>query len=125
MQTDGSRPAVHHCRGVESGDRAGEGSMRANRSSLMRSEPGEGTPPRLVAIGPPNLQGTVFELMADRVVVGRGEQSDVRVDNHTLSRTHAAVERSTGQSAVSDLHSTNGTFVNGARVGEEPRSLND
>ncbi|MDQ4134071.1 MAG: FHA domain-containing protein [Actinomycetota bacterium] len=99
--------------------------METDRSSLARSQPSDGAAPRLVALSPPALQGTSFELVGERVVVGRGEKSDVRVDNQMLSRTHAAFERSGAGTVVLDLQSTNGTFLNDTPVSDAPRPLNN
>jgi ABC-type multidrug transport system ATPase subunit/pSer/pThr/pTyr-binding forkhead associated (FHA) protein len=49
--------------------------------------------------------------------VGRQALADqVVLDHPTISRTHAAFERSAGGVSVRDLGSTNGTFLNGARL---------
>ena len=99
--------------------------MTTDQSSIERSQPPGGTAPRLVAVSPPELEGATFELTSSRILVGRGEKSDLHLDNSTLSRTHALIERSVGQTVVSDLNSTNGTFLNGSSVGSEPRSVAD
>src|SRR6185312_14855912 len=58
-----------------------------------------------------------FELL-DGVaqVVGRAPTSDIPVIDPTISRRHAEVECRDGSVTVRDLGSSNGTFVNGARV---------
>ncbi len=49
--------------------------------------------------------------------VGRQALADqVVLDHPTISRSHAAFERGAGGVSVRDLGSTNGTFVNGARL---------
>jgi DNA-binding NtrC family response regulator len=52
---------------------------------------------------------------ADRVVIGRGEEADVRVTFHDISRRHAMV-RLTPSLAICDLGSTNGTTLAGSRL---------
>ncbi|NNF52038.1 MAG: FHA domain-containing protein, partial [Gammaproteobacteria bacterium] len=52
----------------------------------------------------------------DRLLIGRGQQSDVVVDSEFVSRNHLLISISRGRLFVKDLHSTNGTFVNGKRV---------
>ncbi|MCI0703304.1 MAG: GGDEF domain-containing protein [Planctomycetia bacterium] len=51
--------------------------------------------------------------LADRaLVIGRGEESDIRLSDHSVSRRHALIEPTPEGYYVSDQHSTNGTFVN-------------
>jgi diguanylate cyclase (GGDEF)-like protein len=60
--------------------------------------------------------GEVIGLDTDRVVLGRGKQVDVRIDDFGISRLHCRFVRSGGSFAIHDLGSTNGTLVNGVRV---------
>jgi two-component system response regulator AtoC len=56
------------------------------------------------------------------VTIGRGEAADVRIDDDSISRTHAALHvRNTLQ--LEDLGSSNGTFLHGARL--EPKARVD
>jgi adenylate cyclase len=50
------------------------------------------------------------------VIVGRTEESTVRVLHKSLSRKHARLELDGGRILLQDLDSKNGTFVNEARV---------
>ena len=50
--------------------------------------------------------------------IGRDEGSDLRVQDPEVSRRHAKVTVQDGNAWIDDLHSTNGTFVNGERVVE-------
>jgi EmrB/QacA subfamily drug resistance transporter len=50
--------------------------------------------------------------------IGRDEGSDLRVQDPEVSRRHAKVTVQDGKAWIDDLHSTNGTFVNGERVVE-------
>ncbi|MFO0931399.1 MAG: sigma 54-interacting transcriptional regulator [Planctomycetota bacterium] len=51
-----------------------------------------------------------------RVVLGRGDEADLRLFDETASRRHAEVRRDGDRVVVEDLASANGTRVNGARV---------
>lgn len=55
----------------------------------------------------------------DRVVIGRGTGSDIRLSSIQISRTHAVVTRRGESYYISDSGSSNGTFVNGERVTSE------
>lgn len=59
--------------------------------------------------------GQVFGL-EEALTVGRGDDSDVRVQDAGISRRHARFVIDAGHVVVEDLGSTNGTFVNGSRV---------
>jgi len=50
------------------------------------------------------------------VTLGRSPAANVQADSHLVSKLHARIERTGEQLSVADLHSSNGTFVNGKRV---------
>jgi FHA domain len=50
------------------------------------------------------------------VVLGRQPPRGVAIPHPTISREHARIFESGGKFSVADLNSSNGTFVNGARV---------
>lgn len=49
-------------------------------------------------------------------VIGRGEEANLRMRIHGISRRHARVEFSDGQWVIRDLGSTNGTLVNSEKI---------
>ena len=51
-----------------------------------------------------------------RITVGRGEECDIRLDGLLISNRHAAVVNTNSNLTIEDLNSTNGTYVNGARI---------
>ena len=56
-------------------------------------------------------------LVGEEVVVGRGEDADVVIDDFSLSRRHARFQlRDDGSVELEDLGSTNGTYVASQRV---------
>ncbi|HTO70213.1 MAG TPA: FHA domain-containing protein [Myxococcota bacterium] len=66
------------------------------------------------ASGP--LGGSEVALDKPRMTLGRGPQSDVVVDDPSISHQHCAFELGTNGYRVRDLGSTNGVVVNGARA---------
>ena len=60
--------------------------------------------------------GQRFVLEAARVTIGRGDASDISLEDEGISREHAILERASGSYCVHDAGSTNGLFVNGART---------
>jgi two-component system cell cycle response regulator len=69
----------------------------------------------LVVIAGPSF-GEMYKIKNDRIVLGRGDRTDVRIVDDGVSREHAAVQREGGKLVLVDLGSTNGTFCNGLRV---------
>lgn len=55
-------------------------------------------------------------LQTDRVLIGRGDEADVRIDSVFVSRYHALILRDGKQDVLLDLGSTNGLLVNGRRI---------
>jgi serine phosphatase RsbU (regulator of sigma subunit) len=55
-------------------------------------------------------------------IVGRAATSHVRLPDSSVSRTHAKIVLEDGKVTLTDLESSNGTFVDGARI-TEPREL--
>jgi general secretion pathway protein A len=58
----------------------------------------------------------VIGMNHDRMLVGRSELADVRIDSAFVSRYHALVVREPGQDLLIDLGSTNGVLVNSKRL---------
>src|SRR5262249_5399938 len=60
---------------------------------------------------------SVAALTGDRVTVGKAAGNDIALEGDpTVSRLHAVLERFEAGWCVSDLGSSNGTFVNGERI---------
>ena len=65
---------------------------------------------------------TVVELTADRATVGKGTENDVPLaGDPTASRLHAVLERFPAGWCVSDVGSSNGTYLNGERIWAQHR----
>ncbi len=68
-------------------------------------------------------RGSRMALDTDRVTIGRHPESDIFLDDITVSRRHAEVTRTASGHEVADAGSLNGTYVNRNLV--ERASLND
>lgn len=53
-----------------------------------------------------------YSLFKDEVSLGRGEDNDVVIPHASVSRAHARLLRRNGVFELTDLNSTNGTFLN-------------
>jgi pSer/pThr/pTyr-binding forkhead associated (FHA) protein len=62
--------------------------------------------------------GARFLLDADRTTAGRRPESDIFLDDVTVSRKHAEFVRREGQFVVRDVGSLNGTYVDRDRIEE-------
>lgn len=84
-------------------------------------EPGTGM---LVVVRGPNA-GSRFLLDRDTTTVGRHPDSDIFLDDVTVSRRHAELIYGPEGIRVRDLGSLNGSYVNGDRVDERNLSTGD
>jgi pSer/pThr/pTyr-binding forkhead associated (FHA) protein len=69
--------------------------------------------------------GSRFLLDADLTLVGRHPDSDIFLDDVTVSRRHAEFYRQGGRFTVRDVGSLNGTYVNRERIEETGLSGGD
>lgn len=69
--------------------------------------------------------GSRFLLDSDRTTAGRHPQSDIFLDDVTVSRKHAEFRRTPGGFAVADVGSLNGTYVGRERIDEVPLAPGD
>ena len=91
--------------------------------TVLSVGPSGGLGSRLICVAGP-YQGQSFPLSHAPVRIGRASERDVALPADTsVSRSHARITYENGRHVVSDDGSSNGTFVNGARVGEA-RPLN-
>ncbi len=67
----------------------------------------------------PNLQPHEYELDLP-ATIGRGDESQIRLDHFLISRCHCELYEDRGQMMVRDLGSRNGTFIKGQRIESAP-----
>jgi len=98
-------------------------SGRAARSRSSRRQPS--VPSRLVTVEPAARAGTEAAL-GPELTVGRAAGYSLVFDERFVSQVHCRIFVRDGSVFVEDLGSTNGTWVNGARVvGQMPARLGD
>src|SRR5215470_3714270 len=99
------------------------------RAALRLSTPGEIAAqldrfftPRLVGVMP---SGEKIEALLDQLEteIGKAQHNRVVLSDPTVSSTHAIVLARDGGYNIVDLGSSNGTFVNGRRLGNESHTL--
>ncbi len=69
--------------------------------------------------------GSRHTLGDTHLVIGRGEDSDIRIEDNSVSRRHARIYPNQDGYLVEDLQSTNGTFVNDEPVSVQPLNNGD
>ena len=67
--------------------------------------------------------GLTIELTTRPRVIGRSTNSDIIIEDPTVSRRHALIIETPRGVALRDLHSRNGTYVNDRRIGSKERLL--
>ena len=70
---------------------------------------------KLYVIDGPN-KGQSWQLGKDILFLGRGSTNDIRLKDPSVSSRHLRIQRKDGSLFVEDLHSTNGTFLNGQKI---------
>lgn len=68
--------------------------------------------------GPDAGKSSIDVSRGGRILLGQSPACTVRLEDHTVSRRHAAFDVVDGALCLTDLGSTNGTFVNGVRARE-------
>lgn len=94
---------------------------RADQATVDALRPGTAL---LVVLRGPNT-GARFLLDDDEVTSGRHPDSDIFLDDVTVSRRHARFTREQGHFVVRDIGSLNGTYVNRERIDEARLTTGD
>ena len=77
----------------------------------------------LVIQGPD--QGQRFELAEGEIGLGRGVRNEIRIQDGEASRAHARLALREGRFVLTDLQSSNGTYVNGRRIDKQALRVGD
>ena len=91
---------------------------RAGKPSKAKAKPAKPRrgDPTSVAIVEGGNSGEVISLAAAPLLIGRGNDSAIRLDDDYVSTRHARIAVSGDQWYVEDLGSTNGTYVGTSRI---------
>lgn len=87
-------------------------------ASRLTVDEGQVRMPRLLVTAGPDA-GLDVRLNADSIVIGRATADlsyDISLRDRRVSRPHAQLERSDESYLLTDLESTNGTYLNGRRI---------
>jgi pSer/pThr/pTyr-binding forkhead associated (FHA) protein len=88
---------------------------KAGKSKAKASTPRRGSPTHLIVVEGDNV-GARAELSQAPLLIGRGSDAAIKLDDDYVSTRHARVAASGDEWFVEDLGSTNGTYVGAARI---------
>ncbi len=89
-----------------------------DRAAKQDSQAGQGVLANLIVRKGP-LKGQRYSIKIPIVNIGRANYNDIVIPDESVSTVHAKLQRREGIWVLVDLDSTNGTFVDGARVSTE------
>lgn len=64
-------------------------------------------------------KGDAFFLLADRLVIGRGNEAEIKIKDTNLSREHAELKKINGKYVITDMKSQNGVILNDLKITQE------
>ena len=103
----------------------GQEDVEPIQDTLTRKPAIEATPRALLVQKVGSKDGLSFPLGTRAMVIGRRRTCDICIDDANISRVHASLDYLEGDYVITDLGSTNGTFVNGARISRKKLSQSD
>jgi pSer/pThr/pTyr-binding forkhead associated (FHA) protein len=107
------------------GARIAQGGTREAAAPRARRQPKpkarKGSPTHVLVVDGAN-KGERAELAEAPILIGRGSDAAIRLDDDYVSTRHARIASSGDQWFVEDLGSTNGTYIGSARI-TQPTTL--
>jgi len=103
---------------------AGREASRSGKSKKKTSKPPpkrRGSPTHVLVVDGAN-SGERADLAQAPILIGRGSDAAIRLDDDYVSTRHARIASSGDQWFVEDLGSTNGTYIGSARI-TQPTTL--
>ena len=96
--------------------------LSPQQASALLAQPVAKELGRLVVVRSPDLdEGQVYAIDSSSLSIGRGDVNDLPLHDEYASARHARFEPRRDGVYVQDVGSTNGTFVNGIRLGQDRR----
>jgi len=112
--SDAARQVAQRARSaVSSAASSSSGAPRTAAPALSPLPPGEA---RLTALERIEAIPGEYSLLKPEITVGRGEDNDIVIPHASVSRNHARLTRRDGAFELTDLNSTNGSYVNNLLV---------
>ena len=105
----------------QASDRGQSRPERRQKNKAKASKPRRGVPTQVVIVEGGN-KGETISLEQAPLLIGRGNDAAIRLDDDYVSTRHARIAASGDQWFVEDLGSTNGTYIGNARI-TQPTTL--
>jgi pSer/pThr/pTyr-binding forkhead associated (FHA) protein len=70
-------------------------------------------------------KGSRYLISEERTSIGRSPESEIFLDDVTVSRSHAVIQRNGSAFALNDLGSLNGTYINNQSLKTSPLTSGD
>lgn len=103
---------------TNNGDEFEKTSIVASDTFRGRMKAADEAPPVLVVLmGPTGYVGKQFALISSEMIIGRSVETQVFIDDKSVSRQHARINVVGTDVAICDLGSSNNTVVNGVTLG--------
>jgi pSer/pThr/pTyr-binding forkhead associated (FHA) protein len=91
--------------------------VKASKARPKQTKPRRGTPTAVAIVDGAN-KGEVVSLDGAPLLIGRGNDAAILLDDDYVSTRHARIGASGDQWYVEDLGSTNGTYVGNSRISQ-------
>ena len=123
---DGVPPSLNQAGGVPAGpgsrgaSAGGTGDPVFQDTTLLFGSDGAEKASRTLTSGAAQryVSGTFNSSVQSEAIIGRGEDAAITVTDPLVSRSHASIQNTSSGVVLTDLKSSNGTFVNGRRIRE-------
>ena len=99
--------------------------IRLGAIELQIFDPNSGKPGVWALQAVSDVLSHKFYTLKDVTIVGRDADCDLPIDWHLLSRRHARITIENDGLLIEDLHSRNGTYVNGKKIDKIKAHFND
>lgn len=101
---------------VDASGAPGRQEQRASQKQARKpAKTPRGTPSKVVVVDGPS-SGSTAPLDQGEVLIGRGADAAIRLDDDYVSTRHARIGSANGTFYVEDLGSTNGTYIGSQRI---------
>lgn len=98
---------------------------QAVENTLTRLKAGDLVPKAMLVLKAGVREGAGYPLGIHGILIGRRRSNDIALEDSNVSRVHASVDYFAGEYFITDLGSTNGTFVNETRISKKKLAPGD
>jgi pSer/pThr/pTyr-binding forkhead associated (FHA) protein len=93
--------------------------------SAINSVLNGGSEKAMIVVHRGTSKGSRFLIATESVSIGRSPENEIFLDDVTVSRSHAVINRTSSGFTLSDLSSLNGTYINNQSLKSTPLQCGD